>query len=77
MSVTFLLGRRMVRAGFAAEKDTVTSMRILYVGAVQRFLLVLVLFAFGLAVLELQPLAMIVGFVLVQFAYLADARKVD
>ena len=48
------------------------SMLRLYMGAAQRFLWVLALFALALAVLKLDPLACILGFVLSQAGYLMN-----
>lgn len=42
---------------------------ILYVGAALRFVMVLALFAIGLAVIKLVPVPMVVGFVLSQLAF--------
>ncbi len=47
---------------------------ILYVSAAFRFVLVLVMFVICLAVLELAPLAVVVGFSLAQLAYIAGVR---
>ena len=46
--------------------STQRSQLVLYAGAVVRFVLVLVLFGFGLAGLELAALAMVIGFIAVQ-----------
>lgn len=69
IAITALLSYGVVRAEKAAANDPKKSMGILYVGAVQRFLLVLGLFIFGLAVLKLEPLATAVSFGLTQFGY--------
>ncbi len=50
------------------------SQIILYVSAAFRFVLVLVMFVICLAVLELAPLAVVVGFSLAQLAYIAGVR---
>ncbi len=46
---------------------------VLYGGAALRFVLVLVLFAIGLAVIGLAPLAMLAGFAAVQLVFLLAA----
>lgn len=46
---------------------------ILYAGAGLRFVLILVLFAIGLAVLGLMPLAMVAGFIAVQLVFITAA----
>lgn len=43
---------------------------ILYVGAALRFIMVLALFAIGLAVIKLVAVPVVVGFVLSQFAFI-------
>lgn len=66
MVLSWLLKRRVTRvAGVSPGK----SMMLLYLGVVQRFLLVLALFALALGVLKLDPLASIVGFGLGQLGY--------
>jgi len=67
---TLLLAWRMLRAGELAGHDPRKSMQILYMGAVWRFALTAVLFALGMGYFKLDPLAMIVGFVLAQLAYI-------
>lgn len=75
VAVAFLLGRGVVRAAEAARQDHKKSMVILYLGAVQRFVLVLVLFGVGLKGLNLAFLPMIAGFAGAQLAYLANMRR--
>lgn len=72
--MAFLLGRRMKRAGNAAVQSTRWAMTLVFIGVVQRFLLVLVLFGVGFGVLKLNPLAAVVGFGLAQLGYLIGAR---
>jgi len=64
MTLTWLLKRRVVHVADAGK-----GMLLLYLGVVQRFLLVLALFALALGVLKLDPLASIVGFGLSQLGY--------
>jgi ATP synthase protein I len=64
-----------VRAAEAARQDHKKSMLILYLGAVQRFVLVLVLFGVGLKGLNLTFLPMIAGFAGAQLAYLSSMRR--
>ncbi len=66
MTLTWLLKRRV--SGVAQASPT-KGMLLLYLGVVQRFLLVLALFALALGVLKLDPLASIVGFGLGQLGY--------
>jgi ATP synthase protein I len=73
--IAFLLGRGVVRAAEAARQDHKKSMLILYVGALQRFILILVLFGIGLKGLGLSFVPMIAGFAGAQLAYLINMRR--
>ena len=75
MAVALLLGRGVARASEVARQDHKKSMLILYVGAVQRFVLVLVLFGVGLKALSLSFIPMLVGFAGAQLAYLTNMRR--
>lgn len=74
ISLLLLLRRGVKRAGEMAQHDQKKGMIILYMGAAQRFLLILVLFALGLGVAGLDPLAMFVGFFLAQLSNLTNVR---
>ena len=74
LCITILLLWGIKRATEAAKDSPGKSMRILYVGAVQRFLLVIGLLAMGIAMLKLDPIAMCVGFALAQLSYLIGSR---
>ncbi|MEW5756879.1 MAG: ATP synthase subunit I [Pseudomonadota bacterium] len=74
VSLLLVLRRGIRRASEVAMHDKKKGMAILYIGAVQRFVLILVLFALGLGVLGLDPLAMFAGFVLAQASNLISAR---
>ena len=74
VTLTMLLSRGVRRAEVSAARNPQQSMVILYVGAVQRFVLALVAFALGLAVLKLEPMGVFIGFAAAQFSYLINAR---
>jgi len=74
IAIAFLLGRGVARAAEAARHDHKKSMLILYVGALQRFVLVLLLFGIGLKALSLAFVPMIAGFAGAQLAYLSSMR---
>lgn len=74
LCITMLLLWGIKRATEVAKENPGKSMRILYVGAVQRFLLVIGLLAMGIALFKLDPIAMCVGFALAQFSYLFGSR---
>lgn len=75
VSTALLLSRGVKRAGEAALGDPKKSMLILYMGAVQRFLLVMGLLALGFGWLNLDPIAVIVGFVIAQISYAVSTRS--
>ncbi len=72
--LVYLLSRCVTRASEVALHDPKKSMVTLYLGAVQRFVLLAVLFAIGLAVLKLDPLACLIGFGLAQLTYVVAAK---
>lgn len=75
LCITMLLLWGIKRATEAAKENPGKSMRILYVGAAQRFLLVIGLLAMGIALFKLDPIAMCVGFALAQLSYLIGSRS--
>ena len=75
ISTALLLSRGVKRAGEAALSDPKKSLAILYIGAVQRFLLVMGLLALGLAVFKLEAIAVCVGFAIAQVSYLVSSRE--
>jgi len=74
LCITILLLWSIKKATEAAKDNPGKSMRILYVGAVQRFLLVLGLLAMGIAVFSMNPVAMCVGFAVTQLSYLVGSQ---
>lgn len=72
MASTLLLSRGIKQATGMASSQPGKSTAVLYVGAAQRFLMVLAAFAFGLAVIKLYPLGMFAGFAAAQMAYLVS-----
>lgn len=76
MFAAVLLRRGVQRAAAqAAERDPRQVMATLYLGAVQRFVLVLALFGLGLAVFKLAPLATVAGFGAAQLVYLMGMSR--
>lgn len=69
ISMVLLLVRGVKRATACAVEDPKRSMVILYVGAVQRFVLMIVFFGLALGVAKLEALACFVGFGLAQLSY--------
>ncbi len=75
--ITLMLGSGVKRAGAQAAENPKKSMGILYFGAVQRFVVVLVLFVLGLGLMGLDPLALAVGFGRSQLGYLFSFRRLS
>jgi ATP synthase protein I len=73
--LAYLLSRGVVQASDTAQQSAKKSTAILYMGAVQRFMLVLALFGLGLAFLKLDPLATVIGFALPQLAFMVMAVR--
>ncbi len=69
VSTSWLLRRGVIKANEIAQEDPKRGMIALYVGAVQRFVLVLALLGLGLGLLEMQPFATVTGFGAAQVAY--------
>jgi hypothetical protein len=76
LMLTLLLSRSVSKADAVAATDPKAGMTVLYVGAVIRFFLFIVMFAIGLALLRLDALAVAVGFVAARVAQLAGVRNV-
>jgi len=74
LCIAAALGYGVMRANRIASTNPQRSMGIIYFGAVQRFVLVLGLFVFGLAVLKLDPLATAATFGLTQVAYAINLK---
>ncbi len=66
----WLAGRRVRRAAQVARVEPGAEVRVLYLGAVLRFILTLGLFIAGMALLKLPPLPLILTFALAQLGYL-------
>lgn len=72
---TVLMAWRIRRAGEVAAQEKQQGFIEIYTGAIQKFILTLVLMAVGMGYFKLDPLAILVSFGLTQFSYLAI--KVD
>lgn len=69
--MSLLLSRGVMLAG--RMQNAKASQAVLYAGAAVRFVLVLALLTVGLAVLKLVPLAVVIGFIAVQLAFMLAA----
>lgn len=72
IATSALLSWGVQRAEKMADESPQKSMGILYFGAVQRFVLVIVLFIIGLGLLEFEPLPLAIGFGVTQFAFVLN-----
>jgi ATP synthase protein I len=70
-----LLSTDIRRANSRAVDHPKSSMGVLYFGAAQRFIVILVLLVIGLAVLKLQAVAVLSGFALAQLGFVVQLRK--
>lgn len=70
-ALAVLLKRSVIKAGQITLDTPGKSMLILYLGAVQRCIIVLGVFGVGFAVFKLEPLASLIGFGAAQLSYLA------
>lgn len=79
--ISLVLGRLLSwgveRASRAAAENNNKGVAVLYIGAAQRFLLAIALFAIGMAVLKLPAFPMVVGFGLAQAAYFVFNRMLQ
>lgn len=75
LTVSLLLRRGVLKANEIAQEDPKRGMIVLYAGAVQRFVVVLALFGLGLGLLDMAPLATVVGFCCAQLAYAVVMKK--
>lgn len=72
---TILLSRRLYSAGEMAESNPDGSVLSLYLGVVQRFVFVLVMFGVGMGVLKLLPPPMLGTFAVAQLAFMLYGSK--
>ncbi|HIQ14385.1 MAG TPA: ATP synthase subunit I [Leucothrix sp.] len=72
---SILLSRRLESAGEMAKENPEGGVLSLYLGVIQRFVFVLVMFAVGMGVLKLQPPPMLGTFALAQLAFMLFGSK--
>jgi ATP synthase protein I len=68
--ITGLLGWRVQRASDLGARDSARGTALLYWGAVERMVVLLVALGVGMGVLKLDPLAMVIAFAVAQVGYL-------
>ncbi len=67
---TMLLSSRLNRAGAMAKEDPDAGVLTLYLGVVQRFIFVLIMFGFGMGAIHLLPPPLLGTFAVAQLAYM-------
>lgn len=72
---SYLLARRVGRAGELARSSPTQGVYALYLGAVQRFVLVLVALGVGMGLLKLPPGPMLAGFAVALAGYLVTVGR--
>ncbi|MEE9303493.1 MAG: ATP synthase subunit I [Thiotrichaceae bacterium] len=72
---TLLLSWRLQSAAEMADNNPDGGVLTLYLGVIQRFIFVLVMFGIGMGVLKLNPPAMLGTFALAQLAYMIYGSK--
>ena len=72
---TILLSRRLDSAGGMAEENPEGGVLTLYLGVIQRFVFVLVMFGIGMGVLKLLPPPMLGTFAVAQLAFMLFGSK--
>jgi len=72
---TILLSRRLISASNMANDNPDAGILNLYLGVIQRFIFMLVMFGVGIGILELNPPAMVGTFALAQVAYMIYGAK--
>ena len=75
MISTLILGSGVEKASEQAIENPGKSMGMLYLGAVKRFLFVIVFFIAGIKLAELDPLALAVGFALAQLSFVFGIKE--
>jgi len=75
LAATLLMAWRIGRAGEVAAADKQQGYIEIYIGAIQKFVLTLVLMAIGMGYLKLDPLAILISFAVTQMSFIAN--KVD
>ena len=70
MIATIIMAWRINRIAHAGAQDKNQAYLELTIGVVQKFILTLILFAFGMGWLKLSPLIMIIAFILTQASYM-------
>ena len=75
--VAWMLGRRALRAAEVAKTQPGQETVVIYVGAIQRFVVVLVLFGLGMGWLELQPVPLLAAFAIAQVGHLFNSGLIS
>lgn len=72
----WVLGFSVRKAAEVARTSPGSETPVLYIGAVTRFVLVLVLFGLGMGLLQLAPGPLLGGFIVAQFGHLINGSRI-
>ena len=72
---SFLLARRVSKAGEIAKTDPKQGVYLLYFGAVERFVLALIALGVGLSMFKLDPVPLLLTFGVAQLAYMIPSQS--
>ena len=74
--IAWMLGRRALLAAEVAKTHPGGEMMVIYTGAVQRFVAVIVLFGLGMGWLDLQPVPLLAAFAIAQLGHVLNSAFV-
>ncbi len=74
--IAWMLGRRALLAAEVAKTHPGQEAMVIVIGAVQRFVAVLVLFGLGMGWLELQPVPLLAAFAVAQLGHVLNSALV-
>jgi len=74
--IAWMLGRRALLAAEVAKAHPGQETMVIVTGAVQRFVVVLVLFGLGMGWLELQPVPLLAAFAIAQLGHMFNGALV-
>ncbi len=74
--IAWMLGRRALLAAQVAKTHPGREMLVIYMGAVQRFVAVIVLFGLGMGWLDLQPVPLLAAFAIAQLGHVLNSALV-
>ncbi|MDZ7752247.1 MAG: ATP synthase subunit I [Gammaproteobacteria bacterium] len=77
LTSAWILGFSVRKAAHRARTAPGSETPVLYIGAVVRFVMVLVMFGLGMGVLQLAPGPLLGGFIIAQFGHLINGSRIS